>query len=56
MGWFPRLTPVRLSPQVPDLMTVSEWDSRGIQVRGQGTEEVLAGVDVGAQGGTAGLC
>ena len=24
MGRFPRLTPVRLSPQVPDHMTVSE--------------------------------
>ena len=23
MGWFPRLTPVRLGPQVPDHMTVS---------------------------------
>ena len=23
MGWFPRLTPVRLSPQVPDHMAIS---------------------------------
>ena len=23
MGWFPQLTPVRLSPQVPDHLTVS---------------------------------
>ena len=28
MGRFPRLTPVRLSPQVPDHMTVSRSEAR----------------------------
>ena len=32
MGWFPRLTPVRLSPQVPDHMTVSRRANDPIQV------------------------
>ena len=43
MGRFPRLTPVRLSPQVPDHMTVSRRDV----TKGKRTYEVLPSTGCG---------
>ena len=57
MGRFPRLTPVQLSPQVPDLMTVSALDliETSLCVEGYIGSQSLAAI-VRLKGLMAGSC